>query len=255
MRRGIALATVKDSESYLLHDQYIHHPAATNNRAILLLHGFGSSPAVFRILMPYLTKYNAISIPALPGHGSNIQEFSDCMAQDWLIAAEVQLQNLYKKFSLVDVLGFSLGGILALQLNTKFSINHLYLLAPALSLRIPIPITLLTAKLLRYCGFSNLRNSAGNLYTNTCCEIAYRQLPLNAIIELLNLINDFKFSQPHCPTDVFLGAHDTVLANTKIKHMFHNMEHTTLHTLKNSAHVLPLDMDCNIIGQYISNNF
>lgn len=90
-----------------------------------------------------------------------------------------------------------LGGLLACHLASRFSLNHLYLLAPAPDLHLAINQALTVAKCCHALGFHAIRSVAGNLYTSNAYEIAFRQLPLTTIIELLTLINQFDFSLPN----------------------------------------------------------
>lgn len=245
MRRGKQLATLLPQDCKWL-SGYNHH-SQPRKRALLLLHGFSSSPAVFRTLFPHLTRYDAVVAPTLPGHGDNLDTFATTTATDWLTAVEQHCQTLCQEYAAVDVLGLSLGGILACHLSQRFALNHLYLLAPALDLRISTTVALPLAKLLQTLGFNRLRANAGNLYLNNNCEIAYRQLPLSTIIEVLSFIKQFQFSLPLCPTDVFLGKHDEVVHSERIADRFLLANQTKIHWLANSAHVLPLDGDIECI--------
>ncbi len=241
MRRGKTLATLSPQEKQLLTGfrQCNEH----KNKALLLLHGFSSSPAVFRILFPYLIHYDAIIAPTLPGHGDSLTTFSKTKASDWIRAAEQACAVLCQDYTSVDVLGLSLGGLLACHLSQRFSLNHLYLLAPALDLHLSLPLILPLVSFFQSLGFERLRTKAGNLHADHYCEVAYRQLPLNAINEVLTLIKQFQFSLPECPTDVFLGKYDEVVNSELVAARFPLSDLVRIHWLENSAHVLPLDGD------------
>ena len=152
------------------------------DRCLLLLHGFSSSPAVFRELLSSLTQYDAIVCPVLPGHADSIASFADVKAHEWVSAAELACKSLLSEYHTVDVMGLSLGGLLACHLSHQFPINHLYLLAPALKLRTNNTLMRYTAHIARYLGFKSIRNHAGDLYTDTHSELTYRKLPLSAVL-------------------------------------------------------------------------
>jgi carboxylesterase len=222
-----------------------HH---RSERALLLLHGFSSSPAVYRKCMPhFLRLYDAIVCPTLPGHGDNIQAFTSAKAHDWLLTAEQRCENILQEYPCVDVLGLSLGGLLACHLSQRFNLNHLYLLAPALALHVNLTAALHATKALHWLGLKRIPNKAGNLHMPEQAELAYRQLPLTAIIEILTLIRSFSFLPPRCPTDVFLGRFDAVVDNNVVSKHFAQLTNTTVHWLEQSAHVLPLDGDRDVI--------
>ena len=214
------------------------------DRALLLLHGFSSSPAVFRVMMlDAFTKYDAVVCPVLPGHSESIAAFSTATARDWMATAEAACSALLQEYKVVDVLGFSLGGLLACHLSQRFTLNRLYLLAPALVMKRSVSATLFCARALHFLGFKWLHNRGGNLYTNHYAELTYRQLPIATIIEILTFIKDYSFVPPKCPTDLFLGRYDEVVDSPSVAGLFVDTPNVTTHWLESSAHVLPLDGD------------
>jgi len=252
MRQGKQLADLLPIDAPLLAS--IDKRNGQKEKALLLLHGFSSSPAVYRHILTDINCYDAIIAPALPGHAENITAFSEMKPDDLFNFTEQLCSQLTQEFQHVDILGLSLGGLLACNLATKFEIRHLYLLAPALDLKLNVNHNLKLAHFLYRLGFSKLRSAAGNLYTSEFCEIAYRQLPLPSIITILSMIKNFQFSLPTCPTDLFLGCHDKVVSSKKVAERFANNPGTTIHWLNNSAHVLPLDGDTETLIECIRNN-
>lgn len=250
MRRGKQLSSLKKKDHTLL--EPINQRGEGTEYALLALHGFSSSPAVYRYLLPKLEHYDSIVCPILPGHGESIEAFSHSTAEDWISAANNSCDELFKTYKRVDVLGLSLGGLLACKLSQKYPINHLYLLAPALRLNMNINKNLIIAHVLKCLGFHHLRNIAGNLITSQHAEIAYRKLPISAVIEMLNLAKHYQWIPPTCPTDLFLGRHDQVVASQQVEQLFSPLPNATIHWLNNSAHVLPLDNDMSDIIQCIN---
>ena len=242
MQRGVQLYTLSQKDSSLLAP--INQRSGKKDRALLLLHGFSSSPAVFRHFMPFLSScYDAILCPALLGHADSLEAFAAAKGNDWYTQAEENCKLLVNEFEQVDVMGLSLGGLLACHLSSQFNLHHLYLLAPALDLQFKLSQVLKLVKVLNWLKFSRIKNAAGNLYASQHCEIAYRQLPLTSIIEMLNLVQQFQFKLPTCPTDLFLGCHDKVVASWRVADRFADKTNINIHWLTNSAHVLPLDAD------------
>ncbi|MCE0722212.1 alpha/beta hydrolase [Legionella resiliens] len=250
MRRGKQLFDLKREDFALL--KPIRQLGTKQDRALLLLHGFTSSPAVYRYLIPQLNHYDALVCPVLPGHGDSIAAFAQATANDSLECVSQECDALFKEYQKVDVLGLSFGGILACQLSARFTFNHMFLLAPAFKLQMNTHqyLKLLTA--LQKFGFCELRGRAGNLITNTYAEISYRKIPIPALIELFTLINEYQWVTPNCPIDLFLGTHDSVVASKEVEKMFSHLPNTTIHWLVNSAHVLPLDNDLDMIAQCIN---
>jgi len=241
MYRGKRIAPLAAEDIGILSP--IHRKNEGYRRALLLLHGFGSSPAVYRRLIPSLSMYDCLFAPVLPGHGESIAAFSASRADDWLQCALEACQSLIGEYRHVDVMGLSLGGVLAYQLSQQFPLNHLYLLAPAFALKSNVPLLLRAARFMRIMGLTRITNYAGNIHTAGYAELTYRQTPINAIIEILSLIKNFQFAPPTCPVDIFLGRHDEVIDSASVAALFSKLSSVNIHWLQHSAHVLPLDGD------------
>ena len=250
MLRGKQLNALTNKDLALL--KPVTKQQEAKHKALLVLHGFSSTPAVYRFLIPQIKHYDAIICPALPGHAESINAFSMATAADWFQATSDVCASLIKTYEKVDVLGLSLGGILACELSKKFTLNHLYLLAPALKIRMNAAFLLQLAKVLKLCGFVQMRNAAGDLMTDEHAEIAYRKLPLTTIIEMLQLAQHYQWIAPSCPVDLFLGRNDHVVNVEAVEQLFSPLPNTTIHWLEHSAHVLPLDKDLKSIIQCIN---
>jgi carboxylesterase len=245
MWRGISVASLTTQQASLLAPFERHN--AQQRRALLLLHGFASSPAVYRKLLPTLTMYDAVICPSLPGHCMDIASFTRAKNTEWIAAAEKACETLLQTYASVDVMGLSLGGLLACHLSQRFPLAHLYLLAPALVLYLNMNMSINCARLLQWLGFQYLRNYAGNIHVQNTAELTYRQLPITAIIEILTLVKHFKFIPPTCPVDLFLGRYDEVVNSSSVANQFKDLPNVQIHWLDNSAHVLPLDGDIDTI--------
>lgn len=250
MRRGEQLLDLKKDEATMLTS--VHQKGTKKDRALLLLHGFTSTPAVYRCLIPQLKNYDALVCPALAGHAESIEAFATSTGTDWLLSAQKACEKLCADYQKVDVLGLSLGALLACKLSATFQFNHLFLLAPALKLKQNIVLNKAFLVFLKKLGFKELRGLGGNLMTNKHAEISYRKLPIAPVIELFTLIQEHQLSPPPCPTDIFLGKHDLVVASNEIETMFLDAPNIKIHWLENSAHVLPLDNDLDEIAQCIN---
>lgn len=251
VHQGKIIRSLSAQEAHFLSpiDQVV---TSRHDKALLLLHGFASSPAVYRAMLPHITGYDRIVCPVLPGHGSSIQAFSQSTAQDWQDTAHACCAKLVDAYTQVDIVGLSLGGSLALELSQAFHIHHLYLLAPALKLQYSALLAYWGAKILNMLGWKSLVNHGGDFFSNQYQELTYRRLPLPAIIEILAYIQSQPSSQPTCPTDLFLGRYDAVIDVQEVaKHFAHHPQVKT-HWLEHSAHVLPLDGDVDVLLQCIN---
>ncbi|WP_367606920.1 alpha/beta hydrolase [Legionella sp. W05-934-2] len=239
--QGQAIHPAKATDERLVRTVDIDN--GNQSKALLMIHGYSSTPAVFRHLYPYLTNYDRIIIPRLPGHGRSIASFANSNASEWIASAEAYALDLLSQYKQVDIMGLSLGGLIATMLSQRLPFNHAYLLAPALNLTVNITYSLAFSKLMDFIGFHQYRAAAGSLHQKQHLELAYRRLPMNTVKEILNLINHYEHHPLQCPADLLLGVHDKVVQSDDVAQRFHQDNKTTIHWLENSGHVLPLDGD------------
>lgn len=90
----------------------------SHSMACLLIHGFAGEPFEMEGLADTLRQAGfAVHIPCLPGHGSTEQDFSQSFFADWAKAVEMAFDTLAARYDKVMVVGFSMGGALALHLG------------------------------------------------------------------------------------------------------------------------------------------
>jgi carboxylesterase len=117
----------------------------------LLLHGFTGTPRDLEALGARLHEAGlSVRIPRLPGHGTNGRDFLQTGWRDWLRSAADAYMDLRAQCDQVHVVGFSMGGLLAVLLAARFPVERLVLMAPALQARNPfLPLTPLLSLFLR----------------------------------------------------------------------------------------------------------
>lgn len=190
------------------------------SRKVLLLHGFSGGPSDLRYLGETFAArgYHCLA-PELPGHGPRWEGLEQTTPADWIRAAEEALARLRGGADTpVQVVGFSLGGALALRLAAARpdAVSSLALLAPALALqgssrlyralfrwRLVAALVPSVAK-----GESDLRNE-GALPIHRSGD----RLPTRGAALLDGLIRRAEASLPsiRCPAIVLWGAQDRVV--------------------------------------------
>lgn len=99
---------------------------------VLCIHGFTGGPFELQPLVDFFQANTdwKIVVPTLPGHEvtAPLQIMS---AEDWMMAAEQKLRLLQKEVDRVFVVGFSMGGIIAMYLALRYKIEKLVLLSAA----------------------------------------------------------------------------------------------------------------------------
>ncbi|MBP1971447.1 esterase/lipase [Virgibacillus natechei] len=98
----------------------------------LIIHGFTGGPYEVDPLADYLKKNTDwhIEVPTLPGHGRNL-DLKDVSYKKWIRAAEDSLKKLKSKYDKINIIGFSMGGMIASYLASKYKVENLVLLAPS----------------------------------------------------------------------------------------------------------------------------
>lgn len=100
-------------------------------KCALLLHGFLSDENDFSPIIAELqSRYDAVHLIHFPGHGTKFgqEEFTE---EETFQVLESTYQELMKRYEIIDVIGFSMGGALGVYLAVHYPIHRLVLLAPA----------------------------------------------------------------------------------------------------------------------------
>jgi len=120
---------------------------AGTGEAALVLHGFTGWPGELAFLGDRLAERGlAVTIPRLPGHGTNGLDFLQTGWRDWLRASVDAYLELAASHRRVHLAGFSMGGLLALILASRFPVARLALVAPGVKVTNPLlPLTPLLA--------------------------------------------------------------------------------------------------------------
>lgn len=96
---------------------------ADSRSACLLIHGYGGSP--FEMEGPAAALAEAgfsVRVPCLPGHGEGYNDFGKYGFADWLAHAEEELKDMLARHERVALVGFSMGGALALNLACRYPV-------------------------------------------------------------------------------------------------------------------------------------
>lgn len=102
------------------------------DKAILLIHGYTGSPREMLWLGTQLHEVGyTVSIPRLPGHGTNKEDFIATSWKDWLRRVYDEYLDLSEAYQTVYVGGLSMGGVLTALLAAKFQPEKIFLCAPA----------------------------------------------------------------------------------------------------------------------------
>lgn len=99
---------------------------------VLLIHGFSGGPYEVEPFAQYIKECSdyLIVTPTLSGHGDALM-MKGYKAKDWLMEVELAYRRLAKEVEEIIVVGFSMGGLLAMYLAVRYPVKKLILLSVA----------------------------------------------------------------------------------------------------------------------------
>lgn len=110
------------------------HPLAAAHRidgdsgeVFVGVHGFTGSPAHLRLLARHVseTHGHTVLLPRLAGHGTSMEDMATTGQIHWLASVRETMRLAFELSDTVHLLGFSMGGLLALRVATEFPIQSL----------------------------------------------------------------------------------------------------------------------------------
>lgn len=209
-----------------------------NIKALLCIHGLLSSGNDYLYYKSFLYKYyDYIHIIDLPGHGSNYLEFNLNNTLNYVLK---EYDKLNANYNNIDILGYSLGGVLATYIAIYKNVNKIILLAPAFSY-----INIKNYKI------KNIKSNSINLKDKLSIKkIKYFYTFTKIVNEIEQRIN--YIYQPIC----IIWGNDDLLVNDKGCFNLYKRalnQNKCYYTIKNINHhtILHSDIVINIIQKFI----
>ena len=189
----------------------------TEERAVLILHGFGDTPQSLRYLAEHLHQAGyAVRAPLLPGHGRTLREFAASGGDAWVAHARAEWVRLRARWPDAQLVGVSMGGALAVAIAADPSLPP----PPALALVSPyvsMPRTLRRlARVHRVWGplSGYMSSRGGGRSIHDAAELArslnYGAVTGRLLFELLGVMERAAAALPRltCPTLVVQSRED-----------------------------------------------
>ncbi len=217
---------------------------------VLLIHGFTGNPAELLLLGQYLQfkNYTVLGL-RLAGHGTDEKDLLRTTCDDWFNSVLDGLAILKNCCEKISVIGHSMGSLLALKLAmTKAQdIHKLITLAAPIFINKELGLKNLPPR--ENCLSFAVKNSRRKLKdVPPAVNKVYRKMPLIAIHELLDLINEIKTNLPTLETPILIvhGKKDHTANVESANYIFKNITSNkkNLQLIDNVGHLLPLDISC-----------
>jgi len=228
----------------------------------LLIHGFPGNPAEMRSLGESLAE-KGISVRAvrLPGSGTNPLDLRRRKWEEWYQAGEQGLAELRKSCDTAIVVGFSTGGLVALNLAVQHEVDGVVCLSTFMYPRnkaayagsIPV-VNKVIPFLLRYVptGRSLTARKGDTQETNAP---AYSYMPLRAGVEILEYarVTRRKLHEVHEPLLVIQSRADRVVAPKSANFICRSVasKDRQLRWLAESGHPVMLDVEREQVVRWI----
>ena len=174
---------------------------------VLLVHGTGSSPKDFVDLANFMAKNNISSkAMLLPGHGTHPKDLNNAKYEEWINAINLELDSINSKNKFL--LGYSLGGILSLKISENQDLSGIISInAPIFLQSKYIPFIPLLELVQKY----HVKSPDNIILAAKEQRIAYDATPLNAILEIMEVIKSLNLEKVTEPALIIQTKNDTIV--------------------------------------------
>ena len=217
---------------------------------VLLCHGFTGSPASMRPWAEYLAAEGlSVSLPRLPGHGTNWQEMARTRWEDWFAELSRSFEELSKRAGDVFVMGLSLGACLGLRLAEVHGeqVRGLVLVNPSLA---PDSKLFMLAPVMKRLVRS-LKGITDDIKKPGVTELGYDRVPVRAAATLPQLwkITRDGLGDLTQPVLVYRSTEDHVVGPPSMRALRAGLRsgQLTVRSCEDSYHVATLDNDAPAI--------
>ncbi len=238
----------------------------TDKNAILCIHGFSSTPCEMKPLGEFLNeKGYTVRGMLLPGHATHPRELEDMDYHHWTQAVCNEYHTLSNKYSSVYVVGFSLGGLLALDLALKKKLGGMVLLSPFLRMSnyffpgvnpewIIENSTGFVPYVRKSINFVNINDPVTRKD-----HVCYTEIPTRPATRMFSLAKEIipRLSEIRIPTLIMHAKGDRVVAPDGSLEIFEKISSPIkeIHWLEKSNHVIPLDYERHFISDKVVSFF
>ena len=217
---------------------------------VLLCHGFTGSPASMRPWAEYLAAEGlSVSLPRLPGHGTNWQEMARTRWQDWFAELNRAFEELSKRAGDIFVMGLSLGACLGLRLAEVHGeqVRGLVLVNPSLA---PDSKLFLLAPVMKRV-VPSLKGITDDIKKPGVTELGYDRVPVRAAATLPQLwkITTDGLGDLTQPVLAYHSTEDHVVGPASMQALRAGLRsgQLTVRSCEDSYHVATLDNDAPAI--------
>lgn len=213
---------------------------------VLFLHGFTGGMFEVRPFIQYVEQRTdwITSVPILPGHDFPV-DLSKVSAENWMMEAELALNRLRKETDRIIIVGFSMGGIIALYLALRYKVEKLVLLSAAAKYISPRILLADSAVLLT----ESVRKKYPPKTFYHLYEYKLRHTPIKAAKEFVRVV---KMVEPYygyitTPVCIVQGKKDGIVPFSTGEHLLRSLGSTQKQLIvsENGKHHICYSDDCD----------
>lgn len=189
---------------------------------VLFIHGFTGGTYEVQPFITYIKKHTdwSVEVPTLPGHGVTLN-LANMSAESWMMEAELALKKLRKRVDRVVVVGFSMGGLIAMYLALRYPVAKLVLLSAAakyISSRVLLDDIRIVAT------ESVTRKYKPNTFYHLY-DYKLTHTPLRAIFEFLKIVKMVKpyYKNIETPVCIVQGERDGIVPFSTANHLYEEL--------------------------------
>ena len=239
-----------------------------DGRGVLCLHGMTGTPFEVRPVGESLSGSGySVEVPLLAGHGGSLRELAATQWPDWLASAERSMDQLRRNVGgrPIAIVGFSMGGLLALRLARTYPerIAALVIIAAPLRMR-PFQtrgvraISRLPVDFRSY-PFACIPKLKGSDISDPQMREAnpsLRAFPISAVTSLFHLMDQVRADLPnvHAPTLVIHGRQDHTVPMEDSLELTGSLGSEVIERLwlERSFHIVTLDVERTVVSGAIA---
>ncbi len=236
---------------------------ASENTAVLLIHGFSSTPREMVYIAKSLHKQGfTVRGMLLPGHALRPADLEHSDSSMWYTAVLEEYSALRNRYKRVYIVGFSLGGLLSLKLSAehddiagltaiapffRLSSHHFYVKQPGTLVKFSIPFVPYVWKSEAYVNINDPVERNKHI-----CYDAVSTKPLHSMLDMAQAIST-TLSSIHQPALLIHTKEDKVVCSTGTEFIYNSIssKDKEIMWVTRSNHVIPVDYDKDIICEKI----
>ncbi len=219
-------AELLEEEKDLVNEPFYFQGAG--KKAVLLIHGWTSTPYEVRRLGKYLNQNGFTAYgPCLSGHGTRPEDLERVRWNDWMRDAREAYARLKKDHEKVYVAGTSIGSNIALMLaKERDDISGLVLMATPYKLKFESFIVLLAKVTRRFFQYNKkFYPPTFGVSTTITRVISYQIYPIDSALESFKLIKASRknLSSVYQPCLVMQSSSDHLLQKNSLEKIYHGV--------------------------------